>query len=73
MITKQQALSELPKIEEKRLYAAVEMALWLLIDKKASLRHSIDTAAKKHSYKPKSEIERYVKLALPNSFLMLEK
>ena len=68
IITKEEAMESLPFIEDKNLWQAVDLALWLILVKDCSLKYSIDTASKKKSYSIKSHIEKHIKTAIPEEF-----
>ncbi|MFC0118309.1 hypothetical protein ACFFK7_10370 [Pseudoalteromonas xiamenensis] len=68
MITKEEAMANLPYIEDKAIYQAVSLALWLLIDKGRPLKASVDIAAGKFTARPKVGIERLIREVVPAEF-----
>ena len=58
-------MKELPFIDDKNLFRAVDLALWLYLDKNWNLKNSINKAAEKHNVKPKISIERLIRAAVP--------
>lgn len=69
LYTKQQAMDELPFIEDKNLYKALNFALWLYLDQRRSLKYSVNKAAEKHCYKPKISIERLMRQVIPEEVI----
>lgn len=63
-----EAKKRLPYIEDLSLFKSVSMALWMIIDKDRPLAASLVSAQKKHSYKPRSDIERHVRSVLPANY-----
>ncbi len=66
MITKIEAVKNLPNIEDSDLFKAVDLALWLIIDKNASLTKALQIATKHYSVK--AHINKYVRIAIPQEF-----
>ncbi|GLX85070.1 hypothetical protein tloyanaT_13220 [Thalassotalea loyana] len=69
LYTKQQAINDLPFIDDKDLFRAVDLALWLYLDKRKSLKYSINKAAEKRNYKPKAAIERLMRNVIPEELI----
>lgn len=67
-IPKEEAKKALPFIEDLQMLKAVDLALWLILEKGKALKYAIDIAANKHGAKPKTEIERYIRVAVPDEF-----
>lgn len=65
LFTSQEALKELPFLAEPGLYQAVSLALWLYLDKHWAFEASINKAAEKRNYKPKTHIRRAMKQVIP--------
>lgn len=65
LFTKAQAMKALPFIEDKALYKAVDLALWLYLDKHWSFKNAVNKAAEKHAIKPKVTIERALRSVIP--------
>lgn len=57
-------MKNLPYIKDLQLYKAVGMTLYLIIDKKRTLKFALSSASKKHNFKPKKRIEDLVRIAL---------
>lgn len=61
LFTKEEAMKDLPFIEDKALYKGGDLALWLYLDKHWSFKSAVNKAAEKHSVKPKIAIERLLR------------
>lgn len=61
-------MKKLPYIKDLQLYKAVGMTLYLIIDKKRTLKFALSSASIKHNFKPKKRIEDLVRIALPDDF-----
>ncbi|CAH9062342.1 hypothetical protein PSECIP111951_02670 [Pseudoalteromonas holothuriae] len=70
MISKEEALKQLPFIDDKNLYQAVELALWLILEKNSPLKRAISIASNKKGYKIKAHIEKYVRDVIPREFFL---
>lgn len=69
LFTKEEAVKGLPFIEDKALYKAVDLALWLYLDKHWGFKSAVDKAAEKHSVKPKIAIERLLRQVIPEELI----
>lgn len=69
-ISLDQAKKSLPYIEEHALFRAVDLALWLIIEKDESLKKAIDTAYRKHTPKTKKSVEVLVRSAFPDDYFI---
>lgn len=67
-IPKEEARKALPHIEDPQMFKAVDLALWLILEKGKALKYAIDIAANKHGANPKAAIERYLRMAIPPEF-----
>ncbi|UJF20241.1 hypothetical protein L0B53_19080 (plasmid) [Vibrio sp. SS-MA-C1-2] len=67
-ITKQQAVRELPYIQDKKLFSAVTLSLWLYLEQQSSLKRAIRVAGNKYKVKQKV-VERLVRLAIPSEVI----
>jgi hypothetical protein len=65
LFTKAQAVELLPFIEDTHLSKAVDLALWLYLDKHWRFKNAINKAAEKHRVKPKVAIERVLRQVIP--------
>lgn len=69
LYTKIEAVAELPYIEDKSLYRAVDLALWLYLDMNWGFKTAINKAAEKHSVKPKKSIETLMRQVIPEEVI----
>lgn len=69
LFTKEDAIKELPFIEDEALYKGVGLALWLYLDKHWSFKRAVNKAAEKHSVKPKIAIERLLRQVVPEELI----
>ena len=69
LFSKNEAIKDLPFIEDKALYRGVNLALWLYLDKHWSLKNAINKASEKHSVKPKIAIERLMRQVIPEEVI----
>jgi len=69
LFTKEEAMKDLPFIDDKTLYKGVELALWLYLDKHWSFKNAINKAAEKHSVQPKIAIERLLRQVIPEELI----
>lgn len=60
-------------IEDTKLYSAVRMALYLIVDIKRPLKYALSSSSKKHNVKPVKNIENWVRHALPDDFFAKRK
>ena len=60
-------------IEDTKLYSAVRMALYLIVDIKRPLKYALSNSSKKHNVKPVKNIEKWVRHALPDDFFAKRK
>ena len=60
-------------IEDTKLYSAVRMALYLIVDIKRPLKYALLNSSKKHNVKPVKNIEKWVRHALPDDFFVKRK
>jgi hypothetical protein len=67
--SKEQAMDDLPFIEDKDLFRAVNLALWLYLEQRRSLKYSVDKASEKRGYKPKVAIERLMRQVIPEEVI----
>ncbi|NSY35549.1 hypothetical protein DS891_18620 [Pseudoalteromonas sp. JC28] len=67
--SKQQAMDDLPFIGDKDLFRAVDLALWLYLEQRRSLKYSVDKASEKRGYKPKVAIERLMRQVIPEEVI----
>ncbi|KLV03518.1 hypothetical protein ABT56_18975 [Photobacterium aquae] len=65
LFTKKEAMKDLPFIEDKALYKAVDLALWLYLDKHWNFKNAVNKAAEKHSVNSKIAIERLLRQVIP--------
>ena len=61
-------MKNLPYIKDLQLYKAVGMSLYLIIDKKRTLKFALSSASTKRNFKPKRRIKDLVRIALPDDF-----
>ncbi|UKA04821.1 hypothetical protein [Photobacterium damselae] len=69
LFTKEEAVKDLPFIEDKALYKGIDLALWLYLDKHWSFKNAVNKAAEKHSVKPKIAIERLLRQVVPEEVI----
>ncbi|MCQ8822335.1 hypothetical protein NQT65_19265 [Pseudoalteromonas agarivorans] len=72
-INKEEAVKSLPPIDDAALRDAVELALWLYLDKKWTLKGAVSKASEKRYFKPKSKIEKLVRYAIPDEEILSRK
>ncbi|PAY03173.1 hypothetical protein CKO50_01205 [Pseudoalteromonas sp. HM-SA03] len=70
MISKDKAKSKLPFIEDKNLYQAVDLALWLILEKNRSFKSAVSIASSKRGYKVKAHIEKHIRDVIPPEFFL---
>ncbi|WP_318493498.1 hypothetical protein [Photobacterium leiognathi] len=68
--SKAEAIKDLPPISDKKLYTAVELGLWLYLDKRWSFQKAINKAAEKHKIKPKNAIEKIMRSVIPDEIFL---
>lgn len=66
---KEEAIKRLPVISNKALYDAVDLALWLYLEKGWTLVRAVAKASEKRHYKPKSHIEKLFRVAVPQEII----
>lgn len=69
LFTSGEAVKELPLIDDKNLFQAVSLALWLYLDKHWGLKTAVNKAAEKYSIKPKVAIERLMRQVIPEEVI----
>lgn len=67
-VPKEEAKKALPHIDDPQMFKAVDLALWLILEKGKALKYAVNIAAGKHGAKPKAAIERYIRMAVPEEF-----
>jgi len=67
---KEQAIKNLEHIEDYNLYKAVDLTIWLYVDKKLSFEKAINIAANKRGIKPTSKIKNIVINAIPKEYFL---
>lgn len=72
-INKEEAVKRLPPIDDTALRDAVELALWLYLDKGWTLKGAVSKASEKRNFKPKSKIEKLVRYAIPAEEILSRK
>tara|TARA_B100001245_G_C22764893_1_gene369959 strand:+ start:277 stop:648 length:372 start_codon:yes stop_codon:yes gene_type:complete len=65
LFTKKDAQKDLPVIEDSNLKNAVDLALWLYLDKHWSFKWAIKKAVEKHPVKPKNQVEKILRSIIP--------
>ncbi|PSW29160.1 hypothetical protein C9J21_19940 [Photobacterium phosphoreum] len=66
-ISKSDISKTLPKIDDSNLSAAVDLSLWLYLDKHYTFKGCINISAKKYAIKPKLKLEKLLRSIIPES------
>lgn len=62
------AKSEMPLIHDENLKKAVELSLWMYLEKNFTLKRAIETPAKKHAIKPRAALEKVIRQIIPEEY-----